>query len=176
MGNPALGEEPGDGGSDSCLRQMIKNRVLTLHAGDPPGPVPYRPPLPSLFCSVSGLLTLPMKRITFSLAGWFQVCSSNASSKRWSLSPVSSVIQAESWRWPSLPRCRSWRADPLPQLLLSLVYDHTIISPSFPSRPRGDNCFAWWGITGSLNIPAEFPVSCLQTCPSPLPDPVLPFF
>ena len=48
MGNLALGEEPGDGGSDSCTRQMIKNRVLTLHAGDSPSPVPYRPPPP--FC------------------------------------------------------------------------------------------------------------------------------
>ena len=49
-------------------------------------------------------------------------------------------------------------------------------SASFPSRPRDENCFPWWGITGSLNIPVEFPVSCLQTCPSPLPDPVFPFF
>ena len=46
MGNPTLGKEPGDGGSDSCTRQMIKNLVLTLHAGDSSGPDPCRPPPP----------------------------------------------------------------------------------------------------------------------------------
>lgn len=50
MGNAALGEEPGDGGSDSCTHQMIKNLVLTLHAGDSPGPAPYRPPFSVLLC------------------------------------------------------------------------------------------------------------------------------
>ena len=130
MGNLALGKEPGDGGSDSCTRQMIKNRVLTLHAGDSPSPVPYRPPLPSVFCFVSGLLTLLMKRITFSFTGWFQVCLSNASSRRWPFIPVSSVLQAESWQWPSLPRCRFWRAEPLPRLRshLSMIIPFCFLS------------------------------------------------
>lgn len=98
MGNAALGEEPGDGGSDSCTHQMIKNLVLTLHAGEVSRSQPLQARrLPSLFSSVSRLLTLPMKRITFSFAGFGSRCVCQTPGQEGGpLLPVSSVLQAES--------------------------------------------------------------------------------
>lgn len=58
MGNPTLGEEPGAGGSDSCICQTIKDKsphVLTLCAGDVPRSSPRQAiRYLSLLCSVSG--------------------------------------------------------------------------------------------------------------------------
>lgn len=169
-----LGEEPGDGGSDSCTHQMIKNLVLTLHGVISPGPAPYRPPPPASLFALYQVADSANEMHHFLLRWLVPGVFVKRLDRRWPFTPVSSVLQAESWQWPSLPS-----ADPGGQSLFSLPLSLSTITPFcfFPSRPRSENCFPWWRITGSLNIPAEFLASsCLQTHPSPLPHPVFPFF
>ena len=140
--------------------------------------LPVQPPtggrLPSLFCSVSGCWLYQWNAsLSPSLVGSRCVCQTPGQED----GPLLLFLLCFRLSPDSGQAFRG--ADPggqnlfLGSALTCLRLHHSV---SFPSRPRSENCFPWWRITGSLNIPAEFLVSCLQTHPSPLPHPVFPFF